>query len=153
MGNGFSLPMGVVMLCLCAPSAHADTIYQCASQDGAPVLQNVPCQPGSEVWVQKGTPLGNSAPLAPGAAQATIHGASNADATARADASAAPADAPAGDSDELSNLPSEPALGMSQRQVRAILGPPSAVTREEVVDGNLVTWTYGDSRVVQFDTS
>jgi len=35
----------------------------------------------------------------------------------------------------------------------AILGEPTSVTQEEVVQGKQVTWTYGDSRVLQFDTS
>jgi outer membrane protein assembly factor BamE (lipoprotein component of BamABCDE complex) len=41
--------------------------------------------------------------------------------------------------------------GMSQSEVRAILGNPTNVTQEERADGNAYTWWYGGSRTVQFD--
>jgi hypothetical protein len=161
MGNSLSLSLGAVVFCLCAAPAHADTIYQCVGQDGAPVLQNVPCQPGSEVWVQKDTRS------APSAAQAATRAAQAADAAssepavtdrpeavnAKTDAFAAPSDTAAAGGDELASLPSEPEVGMTPRQVQAILGEPTAITQEEVVQGKVVTWSYGDSRVVQFDTT
>jgi hypothetical protein len=167
MGNSLSLRLGAVAVCLCAAPAHADTIYQCAGQDGAPLLQNVPCQPGSEVWVQKDTGPAKSAPLAPSATQAATRAAPAADAAsndpgvmdrqeainAKIDASATPGNTAVAESDELVNLPSEPDVGMTPRQVQAILGEPTAITQEEVVQGKVVTWSYGDSRVVQFDTT
>ena len=72
--------------------------------------------------------------------------------SARPDAAGAAngAASPAG-SDDAANLPSEPELGMTQQQVRAILGAPTSITQEEVVQGREVTWSYGD-RVLQFDT-
>jgi hypothetical protein len=42
---------------------------------------------------------------------------------------------------------------MTQQQVRAILGLPSAVTQEEASQGIEMTWIYGDSRVLQFDAT
>jgi hypothetical protein len=42
--------------------------------------------------------------------------------------------------------------GMSKSEVQAILGSPLDVTQEEGVDGTVVTWTYHDSRSVQFDS-
>ncbi len=63
------------------------------------------------------------------------------------------ADTRASDAQIQVALPSEPALGMTQQQVRAILGEPTAITQEEVVQGKVVTWTYGDSKVLQFDPS
>ena len=41
--------------------------------------------------------------------------------------------------------------GMSKSEVRAILGSPSEITQEEGVDGRIDTWSYGNSRTVQFD--
>jgi hypothetical protein len=146
----------------CAAPAYADNIYQCAGKDGAEVLQNMPCQAGSEVWVQKDGGEAKSAPLARGATQGATRHAPDAAASdaavmdaqsAKTDASAVPGDTAAADSEALANLPSEPALGMSQQQVKAILGEPTAISREEVVQGTEMTWTYGDSRVLQFDSS
>jgi hypothetical protein len=131
------------------------------------VLQNVPCEAGSEVWVQKDTPPAKGSPPAPSTAQAATRGVPAAEAAAndpavmdrretvnaKADASAAPSDAAGPGGDELASLPSEPEMGMTPRQVQAILGEPTAITQEEVVQGKVVTWSYGDSRVVQFDTT
>ena len=41
--------------------------------------------------------------------------------------------------------------GMSQSEVRAILGNPTNVIQEEGADGNVYTWSYGGSQTVQFD--
>jgi hypothetical protein len=41
--------------------------------------------------------------------------------------------------------------GMSQSEVRAILGSPKEITQEEGVDGRVDTWSYGDARTLQFD--
>ncbi len=148
-----TLGLGVMPAC-------ADTIYSCAGKDGAEVLQNMPCQPGAEVWAQpeprdsKASTPTASAGVPDGSVAATLPEAVTGDA-----ASAGPGMAPAAgeqaaaDGDSLANLPSEPTLGMTKQQVKAILGEPTAITQEEVVQGNVVTWTYGDSRVLQFDTS
>jgi hypothetical protein len=163
MARSLSLPLGMVVLSLSAAPVQADTIYQCTGKDGAPVLQNVPCEAGSEVWVQKDAGEAKSAPqprgAAPSAAGAgTVVDVNDAAVSGMQDAQNATRDAAAGDassadSDALANLPSEPALGMSQPQVKAILGEPTSITQEEVVQGKQITWTYGDSRVLQFDTS
>jgi len=163
MAKSLSLPLGLVALSLFAAPVQADTIYQCTGKDGAPVLQNLPCEAGSEVWVQKDAGDAKSAPRPRGAAANSTGAGNGVDANdaaaadvrdaqnARPDAAAG--DASSADSDALANLPSEPALGMSQPQVKAILGEPTSVTQEEVVQGKQITWTYGDSRVLQFDTS
>jgi hypothetical protein len=169
MPSAWRLAAGVTILYWCSAPAYADNIYQCASKDGAEVLQNMPCQSGSEVWVQKDGGDAKSAPLRRGVTPVATQSASRyepdaaaSDAavvdaqdpqSAKTDASAVPGDTAAADSDASANLPSEPVLGMSQQQVRAILGAPTAISREEVVQGTEVTWTYGDSRVVQFDAN
>ena len=149
MARSLSLPLGMVVLSVFAAPVQADTIYQCTGKDGAPVLQNLPCESGSEVWVQK---------EAPGALPAAKAMANDGAITQRqdsenADASSTPAEAATAEAAPPVNLPSEPALGMSQQQVKAILGEPTSVTREEVVQGRQETWTYGDSHVLQFDPS
>ena len=138
MANSWGLSAGVVIVYLSAAPAYGDTIYTCASRNGVPLLQNMPCDTGSEVSVQKDMREAKSVPLPPGGAQA---------------AARAPTDTAAAHSDELANLPSEPALGMTKQQVRAILGAPTAITQEEASQGIEMTWIYGDSRALQFDTS
>jgi hypothetical protein len=134
----------------------SDAVYKCSDKDGAETLQNRPCANGSAVSVKVDRdtdPAAGTASAAAPAAEAPAGneaGAAQPGQSAAHGATAADSDS---DSDELANLPSEPALGMSQRQVQAILGPPMAVTQEEVVDGRVVTWTYGDSRMLQFDTA
>jgi hypothetical protein len=157
MANPTGLTAGVVVACLCAAPAYGDTIYTCAGRNGAPVLQNMPCDAGSEVSVQKDMHEARSAPLAPGAAQTAVRAATAADASSNSagvsNRQEAQNAAAAAGSDELANLPSEPALGMTQRQVRAILGAPTAITQEEASQGIEMTWIYGDSRVLQFDAA
>jgi hypothetical protein len=167
MANALSLPAGLMIFCVCSAPAYGDNIYQCASKDGAEVLQNEPCQAGSEVWVQKDAGQAQSAPLAPGAAQAATRSAPAANAASSYGAAmdgqeaqgpmtaaeAAPTDTAAADNRTPANLPSEPALGMTQQQVRAILGLPTAIAQEEASQGIEVTWIYGDSRVLQFDAA
>ena len=157
----------MIIVCLCAAPAHGDTIYTCAGRNGAEVLQNRPCETDSEVSVQKDSHAATSVPLAPGTAQGAARAATAADVpsndgavpgrqaaqNAASDASAAATDTAAAASDELANLPSEPALGMTQKQVRAILGGPTAITQEEASEGIEMTWIYSDSRVLQFDAA
>jgi hypothetical protein len=167
MANSSGRLAGLVIACLCAAPAYGDTIYTCASRNGVPVLQNMPCDTDSEVSVQKDMREAKSAPLPPGAAQAAARAPAAADASsnsaavlnrreaqnAASDASGAATDTGAAGNDELANLPSEPAAGMTKRQVWAILGAPTAITQEEASQGIEMTWIYGDSRVVQFDAS
>jgi hypothetical protein len=164
VANPSSLWVGWAVACLCAAPACADTIYQCTGKDGKQVLQNMPCEADSGVRLPD---MGDakSAASAAGAAQGASVAAPAADRPSgaaagtardsrdtRANASAGETDAPLADSDRSANAPTERAEGMTQQQVRAILGEPTAVTQEEVVDGRQTTWNYGD-RVLQFDTS
>src|SRR5436853_1383647 len=167
MANPSSLSAAGVIVFLCAAPAHGDTIYTCAGRNGAEVLQNRPCETESEVSVQKDFGAATGVPLAPGTAQGAPHAATAADVpsndaavadrqqtqNAASGASAAAADTPAASSDELANLPAEPEVGMTQKQVRAILGAPTAITQEEAVQGIEMTWIYGESRVLQFDAA
>lgn len=50
-------------------------------------------------------------------------------------------------------LPREPSLGMTTAEVRALLGAPTEVTQEEVVDGRTLVWTYDGARSYQFDSA
>ena len=168
MANPSGLSVAVVIACLYAAPAHGDTIYTCADRNGgAEVLQNMPCETDSEVSVQRDMRAATGVPLAPGTAQDAARAATAADVSpndaaapdrqqarnAASDASAAATDTATAGSDESANLPTEPAVGMTQKQVRAILGSPTAIVQEEAVQGIEVTWIYGDSRVLQFDSA
>lgn len=144
MANRSSRSVGFVVVCLCIASAHADTIFECTGKDGRHVLQNMPCDADSDGRVSD-TGDARGASVATDSAPPST-GVANAAAAANAAASLAGSDAAA-------NLPSEPELGMTQQQVRAILGAPTAITQEEASQGIEMTWIYGDSRVMQFDAS
>jgi hypothetical protein len=168
MANPSRLSVAVVIACLYAAPAHGDTIYTCAGRNGgAEVLQNMPCETDSEVSVQRDMSAATSVPLAPGTVQGAARAATAADVpsndgtapdrqqaqNAASDASGAATDTAAAAGDDLANLPTEPAVGMTQKQVRAILGSPTAIVQEEASQGIEVTWIYGDSRVLQFDAT
>ena len=125
-------------------TAPVDTVYQCSGPDGETVLQNAPCPNRTdEAWHQgpvAATPEAGST-VPPAAAEDRL-AAGTAAASGAVEAGSAPA-----------RTGGEPELGMSTAQVQAILGPPLAVTQEEVVQGRVVTWIYGDARTLQFDTS
>jgi len=167
MADSPSLPVGVTVafLFLFAGQASAGDIYGCAGPNGTQILQDSPCESNSEVVVQKdpgdakGAPTGNTqvgTSPSPGVG-APFNDAAGMDRpqaqNANPDGSGAGSGAAAAGSNDAANQPSEPALGMTQQQVRAILGEPTAITQEEVVQGKETIWTYGDSRVLQFDTS
>jgi len=162
MANSWSLPAAAVMVAwLCAAPAYADAIYTCVGKDGSQVLQDTPCGVDSQIDVQREVSDGKNAPVAPSSAPAA-RASNGADASSRdgavmdgAQSAKSDTTAPASDpaADDLANLPSEPALGMTQRQVKAILGDPTSITQEEVVQGKEVTWKYGDDRVLQFNAS
>jgi hypothetical protein len=150
---------------LAAPS-HADTIYSCAGPDGKEVLQNMPCGTGAQVWAQKDAPAagtgrqaGDNAPAPSAQAPEPQDAQPAGDPVTPYLPTAISNDAADKDQDkdkdggEPANLPGEPAIGMTQAQVRAMLGEPTSVQQEEVVNGRLVTWNYGDSRTVQFDVT
>jgi hypothetical protein len=147
MVNPPGLSVAVVFLCLCAASAQGDTIYTCAGRNGGPVLQNMPCDTDSAVSVRMDVRAPISAPLAPGTAQGAPGAATAADVPGTA------TDTTGTGSGERASLPNEPEVGMTQQQVRAILGLPTAITQEEASQGLEITWIYDDSRVLQFDAS
>jgi hypothetical protein len=47
--------------------------------------------------------------------------------------------------------PSAPRVGMTSDEVKAIWGEPTNTNKEEFVKGTVETWTYADSRSIQFD--
>jgi hypothetical protein len=154
MANSSRPPAGAAMalLFLLAGQANAGAIYGCPGPNGAQVLQDTPCESNSELVVPKDA---GDAKNAPAAAPANDAGGIDRPQVQNAspDGSAPASEPVAAGSNDAANAPTEPALGMTQQQVRAILGEPTAITQEEVVQGKETTWSYGDSRVLQFDAS
>ena len=112
----------VVLLFFAAAPASAE-IFKCIGKDGVVVYQNFPCEIDS---------LG-SLPTS-----ATTVVASNG-----SDQSKTTSSKP---------LPSEPGVGMTAEEVRAIWGEPTDTFNEEPGDGGRVeVWAYGSDRSVRFD--
>ena len=109
-----------------ASQAQAE-IFKCGGKDGLVVYQNFKCELDS---------LG-SLPSAP---------------TKSTPAEVKPAKATAAVLASSDDRPSEPRVGMSAEEVRAIWGEPTDTFNEEPGDsGRTETWAYGSDRSVRFD--
>ena len=101
-------------------------IFKCAGKDGVVVYQNFPCEIDS---------LG-SLPTSP--TLATVVGAPNGSAQAKTTPG--------------KPQPTEPPIGMTAEEVRAIWGEPTDTFNEEPGDGGRAeVWAYGSDRSVRFD--
>ena len=112
-------------LCIGAPASAE--IFKCAGKDGLVVYQNFRCELDS---------LG-SLPSAP---------------TKAAPLELKPAKPAAAVVASSVDRPTEPRVGMSAEEVRAIWGEPTDTFNEEPGDGGRIeTWAYGSDRSVRFD--
>ena len=128
-----------------APLASAQVIFKCVGKDGTEVYQNSSCPAGSESQVVLRTDKPTRA-----APSAHKNSAAAEDATSE---TAATQLEPRSDTPSASDpliTQSEPRLGMTQTEVKAMWGEPTEITMEEVVQGRVDTWSYG-SRSLQFD--
>lgn len=96
-----------------------------------PTYQNFPCEFDSLGAV--------SLPTVPGAG-----------ATAGAEAQPTSSGKP-GNRANAALVASTPRVGMTTDEVKALWGEPADMTKEEFVKGDIETWTYADSRSIQFD--
>jgi hypothetical protein len=124
-----------LLLVLPAAVAHAE-IYACAGKTGMTVYQNFTCDVDSLGSVSAPTkaaqaPAASNGRTGASAKTVALHGASSAN---------------------TSGSVSEPRMGMSASEVKAIWGEPIDTSKEEFAKGDIETWTYADSRSVQFDT-
>jgi hypothetical protein len=125
-----------VLFCmvLVSPLASAE-IFKCVAKDGTDLYQNFPCQFESMGWMPMNAPS-TKTPAAPSDSNQT-----------KAKAGPLAADA----ASKSSTLPTEPRVGMTTEEVRAIWGEPVDSYQDELVDGRVEIWSYGASRTVQFD--
>ena len=114
-----------------APPASAE-IFKCVAKDATALYQNFPCEFDSIGWVPLNPQAAKTTLIVPGASQANPKAAPvNVASTVKS------ADA------------SEPRIGMTPDEVRAILGEPLEIVQDESIEG-IEIWRYVD-RTVQFD--
>jgi len=126
-----------IVLCalLVAPVASAE-IFKCAGKDGIDRYQNFPCQFDSMGWL-------------PQDGQGAKPSSTASDATKAVPKIVPPTSANA--SKVRAAAAGEPGVGMTPDEVKALWGEPPRVYYDELVDGRVEVWTYGESRSVMFD--
>ena len=141
-----------------APLASAQVIFKCVGKDGTELYQNSACPAGSasQAVLRTDKPRIGSVPSAHKNAAAVQD-------EPRVETPPAPAatgETPATPLEPSIDTPSppdalvtqsEPRLGMTETEVKSIWGKPTEITMEEAVQGRVDTWSYGDSRSLQFD--
>lgn len=125
----------VSLLAVPAVAAHAE-IYACTGKTGMTVYQNFTCDVDSIGTTATGAPH-NAVPVpsSPNAIRAVLKPLSR--------QGAAPQSTHDGST--------EPRIGMSTSDVKAIWGEPASSYQDELVDGRVEIWSYGGSRAVRFD--
>ena len=113
-----------------APLASAE-IFKCVAKDGTALYQNFPCQFDSIRWMPSNPQTAKTTPVPLDSRQAKAH--------------AAPINVA---SIVKSVDASEPRIGMTPDEVRAILGEPLEAVQDEGI--GIEIWRYVD-RTVQFD--
>jgi len=123
----------IVVPAFCAAPAISAEIFKCVAKDGSPLYQNFPCQFDSIGWVPSN--LGAAKTTAkPGDASQSKSAPINVASIAK-----------------LANS-SELRIGMTEDEVRALLGEPEEMVDDEPAEGGRVSnWRYADGRSVQFD--
>ena len=116
----------------CATPPASAEIFKCTAKDGTALYQNFPCQFDSIGWVPSNPQAAKTTLMPPGAHQAKPN--------------AAPVSVA---STVKSADPSEPRIGMTPDEVKAILGEPLERVQDEPTEG-IEVWRYVD-RTVQFD--
>ena len=126
----------VLVSALCAAPQASAEIFKCVGKNGTDLYQNFPCQFDS---------LGSSPSSPPSAKTKVPLG----DAIQAAKPKLMTVDvASAGKSP---TLPTEPRVGMTTKEVRALWGEPEEIIQDEPIEGRIEIWRYGDVRSVQFD--
>ena len=118
-----------------AASGASAAIYKCQAKDGTALYQNFPCPIDSLGSLPSNSTSAPSAPRDPNQTTPKVERVGAAE----------------------TNRPviaqSEPRIGMSIEEVRAIWGEPLSSYSDELVEGRVDIWTYGDTRSVKFDVN
>jgi len=129
-----SKAMWVLVAALCATPPASAEIFKCVGKNGTDLYQNFPCQFDS-LGSLPSTPLSAKTILPPSDAS-------------QAKPKAAPVDVA---TSTKSAKASEPRMGMSPDEVRAIWGEPVETIEDEQRQGRIEIWRYDEARSVQFD--
>jgi len=113
-------------------SHAAAEIVKCKEKNGLDRYQNFPCSMDSQGWLPNDRPAAKSATRG----------------TTPEGVKAAPAVVAA---TEKSAHASEPRIGMSQEDVRAIWGQPMETDQDERKEGRIEIWRYADGRSIEFN--
>jgi hypothetical protein len=114
-------------LLLVAPLASAQ-IFKCVAKDGTDLYQNFPCGIDS---------IGSIPPSAPG----DKAGSAQSDPKQAKPDAALPTSAVA---------PTEPRVGMTGGEVKAVWGEPEEIVQDEPMNGGVDIWRYADGRSIRF---
>jgi hypothetical protein len=126
----------VVSLFFVATPTSAE-IFKCVGKDGVVVYQNFPC-PIDSLGSLPSKPTNTPVPAPAGGANPTSQKPERVEASATTRPIVAQ---------------SEPRIGMTADEVRAIWGEPESAHGDELVEGRVDIWTYGDTRSVKFDVN
>jgi hypothetical protein len=130
-----SKSMWIFVPALCAAPLASAEIFKCVGKNGTDLYQNFPCQFDS---------LG-SLPSSPPSAKTTLPPSD----ASQAKPKATPVSVAS--TGKSTTLPTEPRVGMTTEEVRALWGEPEEIIQDEPIDGRIEIWRYGDSRSVQMN--
>ena len=126
--------VALILPAFCAAPLASAEIFKCVAKDGTALYQNFPCQFDSIGWMPS-NPQGTKTPLMPlDARQAKPHAA----APVNVASIVKPIDG------------SEPRIGMTPDEVRAILGEPLEAVQDESIEAGTELWRYVDKNI-RFD--
>jgi uncharacterized protein DUF4124 len=126
--------VALILPAFCAAPLASAEIFKCVAKDGTALYQNFPCQFDSIGWM----------PSNP-AAKTTLTPLDSRQAKAHA--------APVNVASIVKSVdPSEPRIGMTPDEVRAILGEPLEAVQDEPIDPGIETWRYVDKNI-RFDAT
>jgi hypothetical protein len=107
-------------------------IFKCTAKNGLALYQNFPCSMDSQGWLPSDRPT-----VKPATRSVQPEGVKPAPAIVAATEKAARV--------------SEPRIGMSQEEVRALWGPPQETDQDERKEGRIEIWRYVDGRSIEFN--
>ena len=123
--------IALILPAVCAAPLASAEIFKCVAKDGTALYQNFPCQFDSIGWMPS-NPAAKTTLTPPDSRQAKAHA------------------APVNVASMVKSVdPSEPRIGMTPDEIRAILGEPLEIVPDESIEG-IEIWRYVD-RTVQFD--
>ena len=134
----------VILSALVGAQAVEAEIFKCATKDGSPLYQNFPCDIDSLGSLPSNPPVARMASNSPAAKTASNPSAAGQEKPKTAQISLA--------SIVKSTPTAELRVGMTDDEVRTILGEPEEMVDDEPAEGGRVSlWRFADGRFVQFD--